>query len=379
MLEAVPAADEHARTRAVEAIREQTNEDCNQLFGPPAQISDGTHHTSEELERRLKLAWLNSDRCIGRLFFNQLCVLDYREARTDEEIRDGLLTHLATAKNEPYRSIKPVASVFDPSVKIINSELLEYAGWQDGSEVIGDRKNLQLTALAEANGWHPKRGQYTLLPLMWHKGDGEMTVAPIPEQYNGQSIRQEIELEHPDPSKTWLNDMRLRWFWGPFISDRRVFMDGQSYTAPFSGYYQHEEIARDLLEPSRYALLEKIGEQMCRGWDIDLQRSDGWKHEVATLVNTMVEYSYQRDRVQTVSSIASSKQFVRLMEDMRELDFPLPHDYGWIRSSMPAFQTEHYHHAYPVQNVDPPLHGPFFYHPEEMPDPVARYMQGSER
>ncbi|MFP9048700.1 nitric oxide synthase oxygenase, partial [Enterococcus faecalis] len=56
-------------------------------------------HTKEELEHGAKMAWRNSNRCIGRLFWNSLNVIDRRDVRTKEEVRDALFHHIETATN----------------------------------------------------------------------------------------------------------------------------------------------------------------------------------------------------------------------------------------------------------------------------------------
>ncbi|MFM8486431.1 MAG: nitric oxide synthase oxygenase, partial [Bacteroidota bacterium] len=65
------------------------------------QISaTGTYvHTRAELEHGARMAWRNSNRCIGRLYWKTLKILDAREAETDQEIFDALCRHLEFATN----------------------------------------------------------------------------------------------------------------------------------------------------------------------------------------------------------------------------------------------------------------------------------------
>ena len=53
-----------------------------------AQIAatGGYVHTTEELAYGAKMAWRNASRCIGRLYWRSLLVLDRRRARTADEI-----------------------------------------------------------------------------------------------------------------------------------------------------------------------------------------------------------------------------------------------------------------------------------------------------
>lgn len=54
--------------------------------------TDGTYeHTAEELAFGARLAWRNSNRCIGRLFWERLTVIDERKAHTEEAVAQALL------------------------------------------------------------------------------------------------------------------------------------------------------------------------------------------------------------------------------------------------------------------------------------------------
>ncbi|MBJ8192830.1 nitric oxide synthase oxygenase, partial [Bacillus cereus] len=54
----------------------------------------GTYdHTYEELEHGALMAWRNSNRCIGRLFWDKLLVRDARAASDAAEVVSELLEH----------------------------------------------------------------------------------------------------------------------------------------------------------------------------------------------------------------------------------------------------------------------------------------------
>ena len=57
-------------------------------------------HTAEELEYGAKLAWRNSNRCIGRLSWQSLHVIDKRDIETEEEMIAALFEHINYATNE---------------------------------------------------------------------------------------------------------------------------------------------------------------------------------------------------------------------------------------------------------------------------------------
>lgn len=52
------------------------------------------HHTSEELIYGARLAWRNSNRCIGRLFWESLKVQDARHIKDEPAFLNAITTHI---------------------------------------------------------------------------------------------------------------------------------------------------------------------------------------------------------------------------------------------------------------------------------------------
>lgn len=69
-------------------------------------------HTLEEIEHGAKMAWRNSSRCIGRLFWHSLTVIDQRGVQTEAEVRDALFHHIELATNGG--KIRPFITIFPP-------------------------------------------------------------------------------------------------------------------------------------------------------------------------------------------------------------------------------------------------------------------------
>ena len=115
---------------------------------------------SAELAYASRVAWRNSSRCIGRLPWRTLTVLDRRDRESAEEIFQACLEHLRLATNGGR--IKPVMSVFAadvdgrPRARIWNPQLIRYAGWRrlDGT-VLGDPLHVGFTSALEHLGWQP--------------------------------------------------------------------------------------------------------------------------------------------------------------------------------------------------------------------------------
>ena len=107
------------------------------------EIADtGTyHHTRAELEYGARVAWRNSSRCIGRLHWQSLRVVDCREVHGATAIAASLVAHLREATNDGR--IRPTISVFAPDAparpgpRVWNEQLVRYAGYRqpDGSVV----------------------------------------------------------------------------------------------------------------------------------------------------------------------------------------------------------------------------------------------------
>ena len=107
----------------------------------------GTYwHTPAELAFGARVAWRNSSRCIGRLYWRSLRVRDRREVTAAPDIAAESVAHLREATNDGR--IRPVITVFAPDApgrpgpRILSSQLVRYAGYDtaDGA-VIGDPTN----------------------------------------------------------------------------------------------------------------------------------------------------------------------------------------------------------------------------------------------
>src|SRR6202789_2533343 len=108
----------------------------------------GTYwHTPEELAFAARVAWRNSSRCIGRLYWRTLRVRDRRQVSAADQIAAECATHLRAATNGG--NIRPMITVFAPDApgrpgpRILNSQLVGYAGHQPGSTVVGEAAHLE--------------------------------------------------------------------------------------------------------------------------------------------------------------------------------------------------------------------------------------------
>ncbi len=71
----------------------------------------GTYtQTAEEMSYGSKMAWRNSNRCIGRLFWSMLDVFDAIGLDTEEQVFQALCQHIEYATNDGQ--IRPTITIF---------------------------------------------------------------------------------------------------------------------------------------------------------------------------------------------------------------------------------------------------------------------------
>ncbi len=221
--------------------------------------------TSAELTWAGRIAWRNHARCIGRLYWRSLNVRDHRHLDTADQIAASLRSHLEFAQADG--NVRSVLTVFappghpdGPAPRIWNHQLCAYTGYRhrDGT-VLGDPKNIALTEHARALGWQPPStpGRFDLLPWIVSGRNGR----PQPFELSDGLVR-EVRLRHPQFA--WFEQLDLRWYAVPVISDMRLHAAGTDYpAAPFNGWYMGTEIgARNLADTDRYNLLPVIAEKL---------------------------------------------------------------------------------------------------------------------
>ena len=120
-----------------------------------------------ELDYGTKVAWRNSNKCIGRLFWRSMEVLDKRSLDSIDAIFDALFEHIDFATNGG--NIRSTITVFNAhkGIRIWNPQLLGFAGYeQEDGSVIGDPKHVEFTNECIRLGWEPKMGPFDILPLL---------------------------------------------------------------------------------------------------------------------------------------------------------------------------------------------------------------------
>ncbi|HEY2672270.1 MAG TPA: nitric oxide synthase oxygenase [Rugosimonospora sp.] len=318
----------------------------------------GTYvHSGPELVFGAQAAWRNASRCIGRLYWRSLVVLDRRETGTAEEIFDDLVDHLylagggpATERQAPPATrrigrIRPVISIFPaaepgrPYPRVWNEQLIRYAGYRlAGGRLVGDPRYVDFTEAMTRLGWQGKHGEFDVLPLAIETpGDG-VRLFELPED-----AVLEVPLTHPE--YRWFTELGLRWHAVPAISNMRLTIGGVHYPlAPFNGWYMGTEIgARNLADPDRYNLLPVIAARL--GLDTSTEATL-WRDRALVELNRAVLWSYQAAGVRVSDHHTEARRFLAHVERERRAGRRTPADWTWIVPPMSGAATPVFHRYY---------------------------------
>lgn len=296
--------------------------------------------TTEELVFGARVAWRNSNRCIGRLFWNSLQVFDERQLENEEEIYEALLRHIEYATNGG--KIRPTITIFkDNCIRIWNYQLLRYAGYETADGVIGDPDSVELTKICEAFGWKGKQTPFDILPLVIQIGTNTPKIFEIPEEYV-----LEVAIRHPQYKE--LARLNLKWYAVPIVSNMKLSVGGVEFNAaPFNGWYMGSEIgARNFADVNRYNLLPTVAEIM----ELDIKSNITlWKDRALVELNVAVLHSFKEDGVSIVDHHTAAQQF-KLFEEQEEVaDRQVTGNWSWLIPPVSPATTHIFHK--PIENL----------------------------
>ncbi|MFD7666823.1 nitric oxide synthase oxygenase [Streptomyces sp. NPDC059788] len=327
-----------------------------------AEISrTGTYtHTPQELDFGAKVAWRNSIRCIGRLYWQSLIVRDRRHVEGADRIAQEAVRHLQQATNggriRPYLTVFAPDRPRRPAPRIWNDQLIRYAGYTrpDGS-VLGDPVSAELTAAARNLGWPGGPGTpFDILPLIVHGHDDKPQWFELPE-----SAVLQVPIEHPEHG--WFARLGVRWYAVPAVSNMRLDIGGVRYPlAPFNGWYMGTEIgARNLADTDRYNLLPGIARRL--GLDTSRDRSL-WKDRALVELNIAVLHSFEQAGVTISDHHTESRHFLAHLAREERAGRAVGADWSWIVPPMSGATTPVFHRYYDTEQ----RHPAFVYQPEAL-------------
>ncbi|SFS79137.1 nitric oxide synthase oxygenase [Paenibacillus sp. 453mf] len=324
----------------------------------------GTYvHTKQELEYGIKLAWRNSNRCIGRLFWETLRLVDARDATTAAEVAELLFSHIRQATNggkviPMLTAFKPMDAAGRAPVRIWNHQLIRYAGYETERGVLGDPASVQLTQEALRLGWEGEGTAYDVLPLIIEIHGEKPQLFAIPKE-----LVLEVPIRHPEYST--FEELGMKWYAVPMISDMRLEIGGIHYpAAPFNGWYMGTEIgARNLADEFRYHMLPQVARLM--GLDTSSERTL-WKDKALVELNLAVLHSYRLDGVSMVDHHTAANQFAKFEEREANAGRQVTGDWTWLIPPVSPATTHIFHKSYNNTTLTPN----FFY--QQAPYPADR-------
>jgi len=296
--------------------------------------------TTEELIFGAKVAWRNSNRCIGRLFWNALHVFDERQLETEEEVYQALLRHIEYATNGG--KIRPTITILKPkTVRIWNYQLVRYAGYETENGIIGDPDSIEFTKICQQLGWKGEHTPFDVLPLVVQIGDRQPAYFDIPKEYV-----LEVAIRHPQYEA--LSQLNLKWYAVPMVSNMKLSVGGVEFNAaPFNGWYMGTEIgARNFADTTRYNLLPRVAEIM----GLDTRSNITlWKDRALVELNLAVLYSFKEDGVSIVDHHTAAQQFKLFEQQEEEAKRQVTGNWSWLIPPISPATTHVFHQ--PIDNI----------------------------
>jgi nitric-oxide synthase len=244
----------------------------------------GTYqHTRGELAYGARLALRDSGVYTAGIAWRGLLVRDLRAAPTASAVATGCVQHLRLAAGNGQ--VRPAVTVFAPdSPRLINEQLIRYAGYAQHGQVIGDRRHVAFTETVRKMGWRPPtaRSAFDLLPLVIRDSERGVRLFAIP-----RDVVREVPLEHPGLS--WFVDLGLRWH-AVGARSQLLTIGGLRYPALFNGIYTSSAIGADALGDDRaYGFGRVIAEHL--GLDTGTD-SSLWQERAALELDRAVLHSF---------------------------------------------------------------------------------------
>lgn len=335
-----------AKEFQAQLAREGAQIDSSRIDAIESEISaSGSYRmTPDELLWAAKLAWRNSEKCIGRLHWENIQIIDAQSAQSAREVFEFCVQHLRQSTNGG--KIQPLMTFLPPSkdghqVRILNSQLIRYAGYKltDGS-ILGDPEQQATTQLALDTGWRPSepKSRFDILPLLIDFPGEGVQCFEIP-----QDAILEVPIRHR--ALDWFATLGLKWHALPAVCDRSIEVGGLHFTAaPFSGFYMGTEIgARNLGDTYRYDMLPTIAEKM----GLDTRKSDSlWRDRAIIELNSAVLYSFREDGVTIVDHHTASRQFIKHIENEKARGREVPGNWSWLVPPISGSTCEVFHRSY---------------------------------
>jgi len=316
------------------------------------QLAQPYQQTFEELEYGAKVAWRNSVKCIGRLYWQGLAVRDFRHVQTEDEMFEAIFSHIETAMNGG--NLRPLMTVFPPTdagghkPRIWNPQIFRYAGYRDpDGTILGDPLNVELTEAAIRLGWTPprERSRFDLLPVILDAGGRKPQWREIPKK-----LVVEVPIVHPQFEG--FKDLGLKWYALRLVAGMMLDAGGVQYTAaPFNGWSMGTEIgARIFSDIQRYNQLPEVAKIL--GLDTSNDRTL-WRDRALIELNVAVLHSFDKAGVKIMDHHAASQAFMKFDDQESQSGRPVHARWSWIVPPISGSATPVFHHEWTDVEIKP--------------------------
>uniref|UniRef100_A0A7N8XU71 Nitric oxide synthase n=1 Tax=Mastacembelus armatus TaxID=205130 RepID=A0A7N8XU71_9TELE len=303
--------------------------------------ASGTYQLKDtELIYGAKHAWRNAARCVGRIQWSKLQVFDARDCTTAHGMYNYICNHIKYATNKG--NLRSAITIFPQRTdgkhdfRVWNTQLIRYAGYkQPDGQILGDPANVEFTEICMQLGWKAPKGRFDVLPLLLQANGNDPELFEIPED-----LILEVPITHP--KYEWFNDLNLKWYGLPAVSNMLLEIGGLEFTGcPFSGWYMGTEIGvRDFCDSSRYNILEEVANKMA----LDTRKTSSlWKDQALVEINIAVLHSFQSCKVTIVDHHSATESFMKHMENEYRVRGGCPGDWVWIVPPMSGSITPVFH------------------------------------
>ncbi|KAI3435713.1 hypothetical protein D9Q98_001771 [Chlorella vulgaris] len=307
----------------------------------------GTYtHTYDELQHGARCAWRNAPKCANRKFWEELKLVDARDASSPSEMFASCLEVLERATLSCVTTCN--IAVFRPQTpgskdgpRVWNNQLVRYAGFRqaDGS-VVGDPAEADFTEMVTTHfGWQPPQGsdpRFTLLPvLLQAHADEAPECFTLPPQY--VII---VPIRHPDNEA--ISNLGLQWYAVPAVSCLDLSVGGLTYTAcPFNGWYTDTEIVRNITDEGRLDMCRPVARAL--GLDTKNEASL-WRDRAIVEVDVAVLHSFREAGMGMVDHTTLMQQFWKWYNRELLRRGYSPGNWKWIISPVSPTATKCYLH-----------------------------------
>ena len=316
------------------------------------QLDQTYHQTFEELAYASRVAWRNSVKCIGRLFWQGLAVRDFRHVQTEDEMFEAIFSHIETAMNGG--NLRPLITVFPPADKdghkprIWNPQIFRYAGYRmPEGPVLGDPANVELTEAAIRLGWTPPaaRGRFDLLPVILEAGGRKPRWREIPK-----NLVAEVPILHPRFED--FQNLGLKWYALRLVAGMLLDAGGVEYSAaPFNGWSMGTEIgARIFSDVNRYNQLPEVAKIL--GLDTESDRTL-WRDRALVELNVAVLHSFDKAGIKIMDHHAASEAFMKFDDQESRAGRPVHARWSWIVPPISGSATPVFHREWTDVEIKP--------------------------